>query len=133
MSLFARAERVYLLQSMLRVLRSRCVAFTTLVTFMLAQPVVLCATLCLLEGHHAGAHAMPGMNGGSPSVDKGLCHTTTAGTVQRDPFQVLSPMEPAHAPVIAIAPARRVYSVPTIQIAPRLVFQTAEPPPPRFV
>jgi hypothetical protein len=117
---------------MLRTLRSRSFAFATLAAFLLAQPVVGCAALCLLERHHAGAHAMPGMNRGSSALDKSACHTTD-GAVQRGPVQVLSPMSPARAPVIAVAPARWVEPVRTLPTPPRLISHTVEPPPPRFV
>ena len=118
---------------MLQTLRSRSFALATLAAFLLAQPIVGCAALCLFERHHAGAHAMPGMNRGSSALNISACHTTDTGAVQRDPFQALSPMEPARAPVIAMAPARWVEPVRTLSTPPRLISHTVEPPPPRFV
>jgi hypothetical protein len=119
---------------MLRTLRSRRFAFATLAAFLLAQPAVGCAALCLFETHHAGgAHAMPGMNHGKPALSISTCHTTDTGAVQRDPVPALSPMEPARAPVIAVAPARWVEPVRTLPTPPRLISRTVKPPPPRFV
>jgi hypothetical protein len=119
--------------SMLQTLRSRSFALATLAAFLLAQPVVGCAALCLFEGHHAGAHAMPGMNHGKPALGNTACHTTDSGAVQKGPLQVLSPMEPARALVIAVAPARWVEPVRNLSTPPRLISHTVEPPPPRFV
>jgi hypothetical protein len=120
---------------MLQALRSyrRCFALATLAAFLLAQPAVGCAALCLFERHPAGAHAMPGMNRGNPTLGSGSCHTTNTGAVQRDPLQVLSPMVPALTPVIAVAPTRWVEPLRTLPTAPRLISHTIEPPPPRFV
>lgn len=119
---------------MLQALRShrRRFAFATLAAFLLAQPAVGCGVLCLLE-RHAGAHAMAGMNRANPALGNAACHPTGTGAVQRDPVQVLSPMEPALAPVIAVAPARWVEPLRTLPTAPRLISHTIEPPPPRFV
>jgi hypothetical protein len=118
---------------MLRTLRSRSFALATLAAFLVAQPAVGCAALCLFETHHAGAHAMPGMNHGKPALSISACHTTDTGAVQRDPVPALSPMEPARAPVIAVAPARSAEPVRTLPTPPRLISLTVEPPPPRFV
>ena len=118
---------------MLRALRSRGFALATLAAFLVAQPVVVCSALCLLDGHGAGAHMIPGMNGGSRAFGNGPCHTTTAGSAQRDLFQTLSPMAPTRAPVIVVAPTRWVEPVRTLPDLPRLISRTAEPPPPRFV
>jgi hypothetical protein len=125
----------YLILSMLQALRSRRrrFVFATLAAFLLAQPAVGCAALCLLERHLAGAHVMPGINRGNLTLGNAACHPTATGVVQRDPLQVLSPMEPALAPVIALAPARWVEPVRTFPTAPRLISHTIEPPPPRFV
>jgi hypothetical protein len=46
---------------------------------------------------------------------------------------VLSPMAPARAPVLAVAPTRWVEPVRTLPTPPRLISHTVEPPPPRFV
>ncbi len=118
---------------MLQTLRSHSFALATLAAFLLAQPAVGCAALCLFERHHAGAHAMPGIHPGSSALNNSACHTTGTGAAQRDPIQPLSPMEPARAPVLAVAPARWVEPVRTLPTPPRLISHTVEPPPPRFV
>jgi hypothetical protein len=118
---------------MLQALRSRRFALATLAAFMLAQPVVACAALCLFERHAAVAHAMPGMSGGNPVLGGGTCHTTSAGAVQQDPLQVLSPMVPTRAAILAVAPTRQSEPAHTLPAAPRLISHTVEPPPPRFV
>jgi hypothetical protein len=117
---------------MLQALRSRCFALATLAAFMLAQPAAACAALCLFE-RHALAHAMPPMSGGKPALAGSSCHTSSAGAVQQDPLQVLSPMAPTRAALVAVAPARWVEPVRTLPAAPRLISHTVEPPPPRFV
>jgi hypothetical protein len=118
---------------MLRALRSRHVALATLAAFLLAQPAAACAALCLFERHGAVAHPMPRMGSGSPALAGGTCHTTSAVAVQQDPLQVLSPMVPTRAAILAVAPTRRVEPVQTLSAAPRLIYRTVEPPPPRFV
>ena len=118
---------------MLRALRSRVSALATLAAFLLAQPAVACAALCLLQGHAASVHAMSGMSGGSPAVADGPCHTSSAGAVQRDPFQALSPMAPTRAAVVAVAPAHRVEQVLLLPARPPFVSHSVEPPPPRLV
>jgi len=118
---------------MLLALRSRRFALATLAAFLLAQPAAACAALCLFEGHAAGVHAMSGMSGGSPALAGGSCHTTSAGAVQPDPFQALSPMAPTRAVILAVVPSRRVEPVPALPASPRLISHTVEPPPPRFV
>jgi hypothetical protein len=116
-----------------RALRSRPFAFLTLACFALAQPAVACAALCLFERHGAVAHPMPGMSGGNLALGGGTCHTTSAGAVQQDPLQVLSPMAPTRAVILAVAPTRLIEPVRTLPAAPRLISHTVEPPPPRFV
>lgn len=76
---------------------------------------------------------MHGMGGGSQALDNASCHRTTTGAVQSDPFQLLSPMVPTRAPVIALAPGRWVEPGRTAPALPRLISGTAEPPPPRLV
>jgi hypothetical protein len=115
-----------------RALRSRSFAFLTLVCFALAQPVVACAALCLFQRHDAAAHAMPPRSGGNPALAGGACHTTSA-SVQQDPIQVLSPMVPTRATLLAVAPTRLVEPAQTRTDPLRLVSHTVEPPPPRFV
>jgi hypothetical protein len=118
---------------MLQALRSRIFAFATLTTFLLAQPVVGCAALCLFQTHHAAAHGMPAGNHGRPTLGGGGCHTIDAGTGQRGPLQVLSPMEPAGGPVIVLAPARWVEPAQTLPARPSPITRSVEPPPPRSV
>jgi len=118
---------------MLRALRSRCWSLTTLAAFLLVQPAAVCAALCLFGGHHAAAHAMPGTEHGTPALGNAACHSSHVGTVERSPFQALSPMAPTRAQVIAAAPAHRVHPVWALPTPPRLVSRTAEPPPPRAV
>jgi hypothetical protein len=118
---------------MLQALRSRRFALATLAAFLLAQPAAACAMLCLFERHHAVAHSMPSMNRDNPALATGACHTTSAGTVERDPFQILSPMAPTRVALLTVAPTRWVEPVRTIPTPPRLISHTVEPPPPRFV
>jgi hypothetical protein len=116
-----------------RALRSRSFAFLTLACFALAQPVVACAALCLFERHHAVAHSMPSMNRDNPALASSTCHTTNAGAIQRDPYQILSPMAPTRVVLLAVAPARWAEPVRTLPTPPRLISRTVEPPPPRLV
>jgi hypothetical protein len=118
---------------MLQALRSRHFALATLAAFLLAQPVVACAALCLFERHHAVAHSMPSMGRDNPALSTSTCHTTSAGTVQQDRLQILSPMAPTRAALLAVAPARWVEPARTLASPPRLISHTVEPPPPRFV
>ena len=118
---------------MLQALRSRHLALATLAAFLLAQPVVVCAALCLFERHHAVAHSMPSTSRDNPALANGACHTTSAAAVERDPFQVLSPMAPTRVALLAVAPARWVEPARVLPAPPRLISHTVEPPPPRFV
>jgi hypothetical protein len=117
---------------MLHALRSRGFALATLVAFLVAQPVVGCVALCLFGTHHSGAHTMSGMARGDSSVGPDACHTSNVGVLQRDPIQPLSPMVPAHAAVIAFAPARTVAPATTRPTLPRVVSHAVESPPPRI-
>jgi len=119
---------------MLLALRSRRFAFATLAAFLLTQPAAACAALCLFQGHAAGAHAMSsGMSGGSRALAGSSCHTTSAGAVQQDPFQALSPMAPTRAVILAVVPAHRAEPARALPASPRLISHSVEPPPPRFV
>jgi hypothetical protein len=118
---------------MLQALRSRHFALATLAAFLLAQPVVACAALCLFERHHVVAHSMPGMSRDNPALSTSTCHTTSAGAVQRDRYQILSPMAPTRVALLAVAPTRWVEPVRTLPATPSLITRTIEPPPPRFV
>jgi hypothetical protein len=117
---------------MLHTLRCRGFALATLAAFLLAQPAALCNALCLFERHHVAAHVMPQMARGGLALAASACHSTTAGNVQQDPFNVLSPMAPTRGPVIAVAPPRPVEPVRTRLASPRQVFHTVESPPPRL-
>jgi len=114
-------------------LRSRCLSLATLAAFLLAQPAVGCAALCLFERHLADGHAMTGMNQGSRVLTNSACHPTQTGAVQQTPLQVLSPMVPASAPIIALASDRWVEPARTLPTSPRIISHTVEPPPPRLV
>jgi hypothetical protein len=119
---------------MFHALRSRHFALATLAAFLLAQPVVACAALCLFERHHvAVAHSMPSMSRDNPALSGNTCHTTSAGAVERDRYQVLSPMAPTRVALLAVAPTRWAEPVRTPPISPRFISHTVEPPPPRFV
>jgi hypothetical protein len=76
---------------------------------------------------------MPDMARGGQALATSTCHTTTAGSVQRDPFSVLSPMAPTRASAIAVAFPRSVEPASTHLAWPRQIFQTVESPPPRLV
>ena len=118
---------------MLQALRSRRFALATLAAFLLAQPVVACAALCLFERHHAVAHAMPSMSRDKPALGTSTCHTTGANAVQRDRYEVLSPMAPTREARLAVAPTHWVEPVRTLPATPSLISGTVDPPPPRFV
>ena len=116
---------------MLRALRSPRLAGLTLAAFLIAQPVVGCALLCLASNHHS-LHEMVGMTESSASGDT-TCHTGVESATPRGPAQTLSFMEPA----AEAAPARlATVSVPVPDAlptaAPRLS-PSPDPPPPRLV
>lgn len=118
---------------MLHTLRSRGFALATLGAFLLAQPAALCTALCLIEQHHAATHAMPHTARGNSAAAASTCHTTTAADVQRDAFNILSPMAPSRGPVIAVAAPRPAEPARTRAASPRQIFHTVESPPPRLV
>jgi hypothetical protein len=118
---------------MLKALRSRRFALATLAAFVLAQPVVACAALCLFEKHHAVAHSMPSMSRDNPALSTSTCHTTSAGAVQRDRFEILSPMAPTRAALLTVAPTRWAEPVRSLPAPPHVISRTVEPPPPRLV
>jgi hypothetical protein len=118
---------------MTRIPRSRPFAALVLLAFLLAQPVVGCAALCLLERHHAAEHEMSGMDAGAAALASGACHTGITSADHLLPLQVLSAMEPGREPVFA---AGRPDSVEPVDAVPALsppVSPAVEPPPPRFV
>ena len=116
---------------MLRAFRSRRFAFLALAAFVLAQPAVGCAALCLIQQHH-GQHEMAGM-GGSAASGGIACHTGVADADRHSPVQALSPMVPARAPVIAAVPTMAVEPLDVRPTLPPSVSPTGEPPPPRLV
>ena len=116
---------------MLQALRSRWFAFLSLAAFLLAQPVVGCAAVCLFERHH-GQHEMAGM-GGSAATDGTACHTGVADADHHGTLQTLSPMMPARVHVIAAVPSEAVEPLDLSPTLPPLVSRTVEPPPPRLV
>jgi hypothetical protein len=118
---------------MLQALRSRRFALATLAAFLLAQPAAACAALCLFESHHAAAHSMPGISRDNPALAGSTCHSTGAGAVQRDRFEILSPMAPTRAALLAVAPTRWAEPARTLPATPHVISRTVEPPPPRFV
>ena len=118
---------------MLQALRSRRFALATLAAFLLSQPAAACAALCLFESHHVVAHSMPSMSRDNPALAGSTCHGTSAGSVQRDRFQMLSPMAPTRTALLAVAPTRWAEPIRTLPASHRLISQTVEPPPPRVV
>jgi hypothetical protein len=112
---------------MLRILRSRSVSFLLLVAFLVGQPTALCAALCAAEQHHAG---MPGMAHGDASRSAD-CHAGVSNTGRHEQLQVVSPMAPAHAMVLATTSDHRIEPLRTRPDPPRTVFLAADPPPPR--
>lgn len=118
---------------MFRVLRSRRLAFVALAAFLLAQPAVGCAALCLFQVHDARAHAMPDIDHGRVALGNVACHTGISGAVQRASLQVLSPMAPTRAAVVATVAEQWVEPVSAPPELPRLVSRAVESPPPRFV
>lgn len=115
---------------MLHALRSRGFAVTMLAAFLLAQPAALCTALCLVEQHHAAGHAMPETVRGAATLTSSACHTA-AGTVQRDRYNLLSPMAPSRGPALAAEPADQVEPASARSAAPRQIFHSIESPPPR--
>jgi hypothetical protein len=116
---------------MLRVLRSPRLASLTLAAFLIAQPVVGCALLCLADNHY-GLHEMVGMTLPA-ATGTTACHTGVGGATRHGPAQILSFMEPALGP----APVRpETVSVPLPDARPTAAPQIApslDPPPPRLV
>lgn len=116
---------------MLQALRSPRLASLTLAAFLIAQPVVGCALLCLADNHH-GLHEMAGMTESSASGNP-TCHTGVESSTPRGPAQTLSFMEPA----AEAAPAQlATVSVPVpdaLPTAPPSIAPSLDPPPPRLV
>jgi hypothetical protein len=118
---------------MLQVLRSRCLSLATLAAFLFVQPAALCAALCVFERHHAAMHAMGGTDHGTTTLAGAGCHDGVTGAAQHDETQVISPMAPTRAVVIAAAPERRAEPGQAHPTLPRPLFRAADPPPPRVV
>ena len=76
---------------------------------------------------------MPSMNRDNPALSTSTCHTTGAGAIQRDRYEILSPMAPTRVARLAVAPTRWVEPVRTLPASPDLISRTIEPPPPRLV
>ena len=114
-----------------RAFRSSRLAFLTLAAFLIAQPVVGCALICLADNHHA-LHEMVGMAQSSASGNS-ACHTGVESGTRHGPAQTLSFMEPAAvaAPAQPATLPVQVLDAPPAtapQISPSL-----DPPPPRLV
>ena len=116
---------------MLRPFRSPRLAWLTLAAFLIAQPVVGCALLCLVDNHH-GLHEMAGMTQAKATGDA-ACHTDIGSATRHGPAQTLSFMEPAAAPA---APRPVTLSIPVADASPAAAPQVSpslDPPPPRLV
>jgi hypothetical protein len=116
---------------MLRLCRAPRLASLTLAAFLVSQPVVGCALLCLVD-QHTGLHEMAGMQG--PSVTAAAtCHTGIGAATRHGPAQTLSFMEPGRELVAASA---ATLSVSVSDARPTAVPQACpglDPPPPRLV
>jgi hypothetical protein len=108
-------------------------ALATLAAFLLGQPAVGCAALCLFEQHVTAPHTMSDRAQGSAVLTNSMCHASKTGGLQPRSLLVLSPMAPASAPIVAVAPDRWTEPVWIVPSVPRLVSHSVEPPPPRLV
>ncbi len=116
---------------MFRAFRSRAVALSVLAIFLLAQPTVGCAALCLFEPHGT-AHAMPGMDG-KGNTAAADCHAGGAGVLTSVTIPGPSPMTTASAPAVALAPEMRAEAVRQVPTEVSPVTPAVDPPPPRLV
>jgi hypothetical protein len=107
-------------------------ALATLTAFILVQPALACAALCVLDRHFAVSHSAAGMDRDNPALTQADCHVTGNGSVQRSPLPVISPMEPGQATVIALAPLAWVEPLGTLASSFRSISPSIEPPPPRL-
>jgi hypothetical protein len=107
-------------------------ASLVLAAFVMAQPLVGCAALCLLQRHHA-PHIMAGMDGGATATSRTTCHGGVTEADHVTSIQVLSPMEPASDPVMAELPSDAVPPLEVYPVLPPQISPTLEPPPPRSV
>lgn len=111
---------------MLRLFRSPGLGWLALVTFLVAQPGVVCALQCL-DSHHG--HSEAGTSA-TPSVP---CHTHVGPAINHGVAQTLSYMEPAGetASIRLIAISVQVLAArPTV---PAHISPSLDPPPPRLV
>jgi hypothetical protein len=101
----------------------------TLTAFLLVQPAMACAALCLLERHSTGGHSLTMDR--DPTLTGSDCHHSKTGAVQPAPLPTISPMEPAQAMIIAVALpwTKPVWAFPT---PPHHISHPVEPPPPRL-
>jgi hypothetical protein len=107
-------------------------ALATLTAFILVQPTLACAALCMLDRHFAVSHSAAGMERDTPTVGQADCHVTGNGAVQRSPLPVISPMQPGQATIIALAPLGWVEPLATLPASYRSNSPSIEPPPPRL-
>lgn len=114
-----------------RPLRSPRLACLTLAAFLIAQPVVGCALLCLAD-HHSGLHEMVGMNRSAVSGNA-ACHTGIENATRRGPAQTLSVMEPAGEQVLVRPTAASVPVPDALPAAAPQISPSLDPPPPRLV
>ncbi|HET8834837.1 MAG TPA: hypothetical protein VFN08_08910 [Gemmatimonadales bacterium] len=114
-----------------RALRSPRLACLTLAAFLVAQPVVGCALLCLADNHHA-LHDMVGMTQPSAAANS-ACHTGVDNADRHAQAQTLSFMEPAaeYGPARVAVVSVQV-PVALVAAAPR-ISPSLDPPPPRLV
>jgi len=114
-----------------RLLRSRRLACLTLAAFLIAQPVVGCALLCLAD-NHSGLHEMVGMTRSAASGNS-VCHTGIESATPRGPAQTLSFMEPAGEQATVRLSDIRVHAPVALPTATPQIAPSLDPPPPRLV
>lgn len=114
-----------------RLCRSPRLACLTLAAFLIAQPVVGCALLCLVDNHH-GLHEMVGM--AQPvATGNATCHTGIGTATRHGPPQTLSFMEPAGVPAGSSLATLSVSVADARPTAAPQVSLSVDPPPPRLV
>lgn len=107
---------------------ARLAAVITLASFLVAQSWIVCAPLCLLEGH-----AMVAMAASPGHQHSGHCHSDNVVSSELPVIQPLAGMLPG--PVAQLFPPPRIVSIRFAPPTPVHLQQTppAEPPPPRSV
>ena len=116
---------------MLQALRtSRRLSLLTLAAFLVVQPAMACAALCLLDRHAAGAHSIAATDE-SPTLAQSDCHQSKTSAIQAVRLPGISPMEPSGSMEVALVP-RWTQPVWTLSSAPRFIFHSIDPPPPRL-